>query len=1102
MNRCLAWFLLVLGVLCAAPVSAADAQSQEHSIIIGMGLDYPPYSQLGENDEPVGFNLEVIRALARTTGLDVEIDYRPWGEIRDDLENGSIDAICGMYYSEERDRLVDFSQPFTIVHHAAFARKGANDLESPQQLRGKKLIVIRGDILHDLVLEEGYCDTPILADDQTGAFKALASGRGDYALMAKLPGIYCARELGLDVGPVGLALWASQCCFAVKKGNRELLGRLREGLALLIQSGRLKEISDKWLGSLERETAVAGPTVRIGVLAKRGTDKCRLKWGLTVDYLNRAIDGYTFKLVPLDFEEIVPAVEEGKVEFILANPSFYITLETRYGANRIATLKNRVLGNVYTTYGGVTFTRADRDDIQDLADLWGKSFMGVDERAFNGWLSAWREFKERGIDPRSDFAELRFGGTHDAVVRAVRDGKVDAGAVRTDLLERMAAEGKIRLEDFHVLGHEQIDDKASCYFPFKHSTDLYPEWPFAQVAHVSDELAEKVAIALIQMPADSSAARAGHYAGWTIPHNYQPVHECLKELRVGPYKDFGKITFRDVLMQYWPWIVSAIALLAAMAVLLAWVLRLLRLRKKGEAALREAKERFDQLAKQSRTFTWEIDTNGLYTYVSHTVASVLGYGPEELTGKMHFYDLHPEEGRDTFKAAALEVFARKEPVRGLENQIETKAGEILWVVMNGIPHLNTDGTLRGYRGEYSDITERKRVEIEKDKLENQLRQAQKMEAVGRLAGGVAHDFNNMLGVILGHTELALLQADENHELYSDLKEIQNAAERSADIIKQLLAFARKQTILPKRLALNDTVESMLNILRRLIGEDIDLFWKPAAHLWPVKMDPSQIDQILANLCINARDAISGVGKLTIETGRKSFDVEYCKQHAGFTPGDFVMLAVSDNGCGMDKETLDNIFEPFFTTKDVNKGTGLGLATIYGICKQNNGFINVYSEPGQGTTFKIYLPRLIAEENTDEAVPEKKAAAGGTETILLVEDEPTILRMTRMMLEKKGYTVISAATPTEAVEKTTNHSGSIDLLMTDVVMPEMNGRDLAGQIAELYPGIRILFMSGYTANVIAHRGVLDDGVAFIQKPFSMADMTEKVRVVLDMASDKS
>jgi PAS domain S-box-containing protein len=396
-----------------------------------------------------------------------------------------------------------------------------------------------------------------------------------------------------------------------------------------------------------------------------------------------------------------------------------------------------------------------------------------------------------------------------------------------------------------------------------------------------------------------------------------------------------------------------------------------------------------------------------------------------------------------------------------------------------------------------DLTEQKQIQEENKALERKLNQAQKMESVGRLAGGVAHDFNNMLGVILGHAELSMLKTDENHDLHANLKEIQTAAEHSANLTKQLLTFARKEIISPKQLNLNDTVENMLNMLRRLIGENIDLIWKPFAQLWAVKVDPSQIDQILVNLCVNARDAIAGVGKLTIETGMKTFDPAYCAEHPGFISGDFVMLAVSDDGCGMDKETLNNLFEPFFTTKELGKGTGLGLATVYGIVKQNNGFINVYSEPGQGSTFKIYLPGLVEDEDIDRSFPGGKTAAGGTETILLVEDEPAILRMTREMLERKGYTVMSAATPSEALEKAEKDSSAIDLIMTDVIMPEMNGRDLSRQITKFYPDIRILFMSGYTANVIAHQGVLDEGVAFIQKPFSMADLTEKLREVLDI-----
>ncbi|MCG8551903.1 MAG: ATP-binding protein, partial [Desulfobacterales bacterium] len=384
----------------------------------------------------------------------------------------------------------------------------------------------------------------------------------------------------------------------------------------------------------------------------------------------------------------------------------------------------------------------------------------------------------------------------------------------------------------------------------------------------------------------------------------------------------------------------------------------------------------------------------------------------------------------------------------------------------------------------------------REKLQKQLNQAQKMEAIGRLAGGVAHDFNNMLGVILGYVELAFEKIDSGHDLYADMEEIQKAAERSAALTKQLLTFARKQIISPEVLDLNDAVDSMLKMLRRLIGEDIDLSWMPADSLWPVEIDPSQVNQILANLCVNARDAIAGVGKLTIETQKKTFDQAYCAGHAGFKIGDYVMLAVTDNGCGMNQETLNNLFEPFFTTKNMGEGTGLGLAIIYGIVKQNNGFINVYSEPGRGTCFKIYLPKYrISEEASKETVTEKPVPTGN-ETILLVEDEPAILKMTRMMLERKGYSVLPADGPADAIRITNEHVGKIDLLMTDVVMSEMNGRDLAKKVTGVFPDIKLLFMSGYAGDVIIHKGVLDDGVAFIQKPFSTNDLAKKIRKVLD------
>ena len=388
-----------------------------------------------------------------------------------------------------------------------------------------------------------------------------------------------------------------------------------------------------------------------------------------------------------------------------------------------------------------------------------------------------------------------------------------------------------------------------------------------------------------------------------------------------------------------------------------------------------------------------------------------------------------------------------------------------------------------------DITERKA-------LENQLRQAQKMESIGRLAGGVAHDFNNLLMGIMNYVELCRESVEDNHPIREWLDEIGVDAQRSAAIVRQLLAFSRKQTIAPEVLDLNDAVGGMLKMLRRLIGEDIDLCWQPCADVWSVKIDPGQIDQILANLCVNARDAVDGVGKVTIETENVSLDDAYCAAHAGFVPGDFAMLAVSDDGCGMDRETLDNVFDPFFTTKPAGEGTGLGLAMIYGIVKQNEGFVNVYSEPGEGTVFKIYLPRFAGEEESRKEAEKIPESVGGTETILLVEDEKSIRFTMQLFLDKLGYNVLVAETPEAALALAAEYADTIDLLITDVVMPGMNGRDLAEKLAADHPSMKVLYMSGYTANVIAHRGILDNSIAFLSKPFTRDEVARKVREVLE------
>lgn len=533
--------------------------------------------------------------------------------------------------------------------------------------------------------------------------------------------------------------------------------------------------------------------------------------------------------------------------------------------------------------------------------------------------------------------------------------------------------------------------------------------------------------------------------------------------------------------------VELLGTLATSAAIALQNARLLAEKARAEEALQETDEIFAAFLERSPIYVFFKDENLRALYLSRNYEQMIGRPIAELLGKSMF-DLFPGELAAAMVEDDRRILAEGKVVE-LTEELDgrTYTTTKFPIIRPGKPPLLAGFTI--------DITEHRRAEQERWKLQAQLIQAQKMESVGQLAGGVAHDFNNMLSVIIGTTELALDKVRPGDPLHADLKEIRKAAGRSADITRQLLAFARQQSIEPRVLDLNETVGGMMKMLRRVIGEDIELAWTPGAAALPVLMDPSQIDQILANLCVNARDAIQGVGRITVEADKVDIDEAYCVRHAGLTPGSFVCLSVSDNGCGMDPDTLASIFEPFFTTKGLGYGTGLGLSTVYGIVKQNRGFLNVYSEPGVGTTFRIYLPRHA--ETPPAAAEEAQApvAARGGETVLVVEDDPAILELVGRILGKLGYAVLSAPGPREALDLGRRHEGTIDLLLTDIIMPEMNGRELTERLRAERPGLEVLYMSGYTANVIAHSGVIEDGVNFIAKPFTIGDLALRVRKVL-------
>jgi signal transduction histidine kinase/CheY-like chemotaxis protein len=442
------------------------------------------------------------------------------------------------------------------------------------------------------------------------------------------------------------------------------------------------------------------------------------------------------------------------------------------------------------------------------------------------------------------------------------------------------------------------------------------------------------------------------------------------------------------------------------------------------------------------------------------------------------------------------VYRTGEPVRNFEEEVIRKDGT-RWIYELSVSLIrNPEGKPIGFRGISRDITERKRAEKEMAALQEQLRESQKMEAIGRLAGGIAHDFNNLLTVIKGYSQLSLMELKEGDPLKGNIEEIQKGSQRAADLTRQLLAFSRRQVMEMKVLDLNTLLRDLDKMLRRIIGEDIELTTLLANDLGRVKIDPGQIEQVIMNLAVNAKDAMPSGGKLTIETANAVLDESYARNHADVKPGRYVMFSVSDTGVGMTPEVRERLFEPFFTTKQKGRGTGLGLSTVYGIVKQSGGNIWVYSEPGHGTTFKIYLSRVDEPLEQLREKTTREELLRGSETVLVVEDEEKVRKLTVEILGKQGYSVLDASQGDDALAISEKHKGPIHLILVDVVMPGISGTELTKRLAFLRPETKILYMSGYTDNAIVHHGVLEKGVNYIQKPFTIDELTRKVREALD------
>ncbi len=521
------------------------------------------------------------------------------------------------------------------------------------------------------------------------------------------------------------------------------------------------------------------------------------------------------------------------------------------------------------------------------------------------------------------------------------------------------------------------------------------------------------------------------------------------------------------------------------------VCRDLTARRNAEKALEEAEAKFRMLVEKVAAISYiaELGVHGEWLYVSPQVETIFGFSASEWLKDSREWVKHVHPDDFKIVEAAEEASKRGERFQA-EYRVFRKDGRVIWVSDTAVV-VEGSGAHPLMDGIIVDITERKQ-------LETQLQQARRMEAVGRLAGGIAHDFNNLLTIIKGYAELALNRPKISPELHTDIERIEDASERASTLVRQLLAFSRRQVLQPKLVDLNSIVLGLDKLLRRLMDEDVQMATLPGKTIGTIKADPGQVEQVIMNLVMNARDAMPKGGRLTVETSDVELDAAYASEHVSVKPGRYVMLAVSDTGVGMSADTVAHIFEPFYTTKESGRGTGLGLSTAYGIVKQSGGYIWVYSEPGRGSTFKVYLPRVDEPAEVLPSGERPLVKQTGSETILLVEDQPQVRELAHMVLTGKGYSVMVAATPEEAERACERQDCEIHLLLTDVIMPGASGRELAKRLALRQPNMRVLYISGYTFNVIAQGGLLEDGVAFLQKPFTPSTLAEKVREVLDRA----
>ena len=1024
------------------PVSGSDNNSK---IIVGMNRDYPPHEFL-ENGKPQGFNVDVVEWCARNIGMAVE--WRPMAarEIYAALERGDIDAAC-MSISHARQQLFKFThEPIFEPAIGVFIRKGTTGINSIEDLNWRTVAAEENHTSYEELKEYHHEVILIAAASQDDALRMVENGDVLAAYVEYHTGEYLIGKYGwtnltmakeiTQVAPRGIA-------FA--KGRDELRDRFEKALLELKKSGEYDDLLKKWFKSpgisphfWKRVLAITG--VGFGVLI--GMLLLSLIWNRA---LRIRIREQTKELV--ENERFLHGVFEG---------------------------------------------------IQDGLSVLDKDLNII---RVNDAMRKWYSFREPLEGKKCYEAYL---GRDEACTWCPSVRTLNTGQPDYEMAPYIDAEGRKGFMDVFTSPFREKDGRVVGIIEYvrdateRENSRLKMEQAKRDWENIFESISDSILIMDLNhviIDANRATLKAlggiskeeviGKYCYSIFHKSDEPTHGCPLEVLKNSQNP-ETVEMEMEALDGW-YLVTAAPVLdeEGRFTKIIHIARNITERKKSETAMRESEARFHGIVDNAR-FGVVMHRDGEVIFANKMAYQILGYGYGEKLLKPMEDHIIPGDRRqilDTRKRRKV-----NEPV--------AERHQITVIRKDGKKvHMDMGVSVIPYKGEMVDIVSFMDM-TEQRQLEEQLLQAQKMEAVGRMAGGIAHDFNNILTAITGYTDLLTMQLEKGEPFSTWISEIHRAADRAATLTSQLLTFSRRQIIRSVLLDINEVVIGAEKLLKRVLGEDIELDVHIAPTLRLVRADRTQIEQVIMNLAINARDAMIKGGKLSIETANVTLDEEYCKSHLEMKPGPFVMLAVTDNGTGMDEETKRQVFDPFFTTKEPGKGTGLGLSTVYGIIKQSGGHIWLYSELGQGTTFKVYLPAATGKLDEIEEKEHKPLVSGGSETIMLVEDDEQVCDLTKRILENFGYNVISASQGEKALKMGAEYPGSIDLLITDLVMPKMGGVELAGKFTELRPDIKLLYITGYAEKSLVNNGFLNSDASVLQKPFAASVLAAKVREVLD------